>query len=131
FRLVYSIAIAALLSIFSDTTFAQQKYIVAQDGTGEFKTIQEAIDALPEAANSYRTIQIRKGIYKEKIFINKNFVRLSGDDKTTVQIICSQSRDSWRCDHPNDWGVATINLKGDDIFLENLTIINNYGFENK
>lgn len=126
-----SIAIAVMLAGFSASSFAQDKYIVAQDGTGQFKTIQEAIDALPEQATAYRTIQIKKGIYKEKLFISKNFIRLSGEDKSTVQIISSQSRDSWRCDHPDDWGVATINLRGDDIFLENLTISNNYGFENK
>ena len=131
FCFLLGITIAVVLVGFTANSFAQEKYIVAQDGSGQFKTIQEAIDALPESAISYRTIHIKKGIYKEKIFITKNFIRLSGEDKSTVQIISSQSRDSWRCDHPDDWGVATINLKADDICLENLTIINNYGFENK
>ncbi|RTL55932.1 MAG: hypothetical protein EKK39_01910 [Sphingobacteriales bacterium] len=35
----------------------------------------------------------------------------------------------WRCTHPDDWGVATLNISGNDTTLKNLTIQNTYGFE--
>jgi pectinesterase len=41
------------------------------------------------------------------------------------------ARDEWRCDHKDDWGVATMNLNGNDITLLNLTIANDYGFNNE
>ena len=52
---------------------AQEKgydFVVAEDGTGDFKTVQEAINAVPDYRKAGATrILIRKGIYKEKIII--------------------------------------------------------------
>lgn len=45
-------------------------YVVAQDGTGDFFTVQEAINAVPDFRKNVRTtILVRKGTYKEKIII--------------------------------------------------------------
>jgi PelA/Pel-15E family pectate lyase len=105
--------------------------VVDQHGKGDFTSIQAAINSLPDQAVEHRVILIKKGNYQEKIFIEKNFVALVGEDKNKTQIRCSQARDIWRCEHPDDWGVATINLKGSDIVLENLTISNDFGFDLK
>ena len=105
--------------------------VVDQAGHGDFTSIQAAINSLPDQASEHRVILIKKGNYQEKIFIEKNFVALIGEDKNKTQIHCSQARDIWRCEHPDDWGVATINLKGSDIVLENLTISNDFGFDLK
>ncbi|MES2004912.1 MAG: pectate lyase [Bacteroidota bacterium] len=104
--------------------------VVDASGKGDFTSIQEAINSLPEKANSPRIIFIRNGVYREKIFIEKNFVSLVGEDKNKTQIQISLARDIWRCESKDDWGVATLNLKGSDIALENLTISNNFGFDN-
>lgn len=43
---------------------------MAQDGTGDFFTVQEAINAVPDFRKNVRTtILVRKGTYKEKIII--------------------------------------------------------------
>ncbi len=105
--------------------------VVDQQGKGDFTSIQAAINSLPDQAGEHRVILIKNGIYQEKIFIEKHFVALVGEDKNKTQIRCSQARDIWRCEHPDDWGVATINLKGSDIVLENLTISNDFGFNLK
>jgi pectinesterase len=105
--------------------------IVAQDGSGNFRTIQEAINSLPDSASQPRLIAIMPGRYEEKIFIEKNNIQLVGTDKNKVIITQSIARDAWRCDHKDDWGVATINLRGSDITLQNLTIENDYGFNNQ
>ena len=44
-------------------------YVVAKDGSGDFKTVQEAIDAVPDFRKKVTRIYICKGIYKEKIVI--------------------------------------------------------------
>lgn len=110
--------------------FSEAKVItVSQDGKGDFKSIQEAIDHLPAEATRQRIILIKKGIYQEKIFIEKNLVTLKGEDTKNTIITLSQAREVWRCNNPDDWGTATINLKGNDITLENLTVVNSYGFD--
>ena len=50
------------------------------------------------------------------------------DDFAATIITQDIARDEWRCDHPDDWGVATININGNDITLKNFTIANDYGF---
>lgn len=104
--------------------------IVDANGKADFTSIQDAINSLPPDANSQRIIYIRNGVYHEKIFIEKNFITLVGEDKNKTQLTQSLARDIWRCENKDDWGVATINLKGNDIVLENLTITNSFGFDN-
>lgn len=115
----------------SQVNAAAKVIVVDQHGKGDFTSIQSAINSLPDQAGEHRVILIKNGIYQEKVFIEKNFVALVGEDKNKTQIRCSQARDIWRCEHPDDWGVATLNLKGSDIVLENLTISNDFGFNLK
>ncbi len=110
---------------------AKTYIVVSQDGRGDYVSIQEAINALPDTAATPRTIHIKPGQYNEKIFITKHNIILDGEDRETTKIIQSIARDEWRCEHASDWGVATMNLDGDDITLINLTIANDYGFTQK
>jgi len=112
-------------------SFAQKKIIVSQDGKGDFRLIQEAVNSLPDTSTATRTIFIRNGTYSEKIFISKHNIILEGADRDKTIITQDIARDEWRCNHPDDWGVATININGDDISLKNLTIANDYGFHIK
>lgn len=110
---------------------AQNKVVVDASGKGDFTTIQDAVNSLPMEASKPRIIFIRKGIYHEKVFIEKNFVTLVGEDKYRTEIRISLARDIWRCENRDDWGVAAVNLKGNDIVLENLSITNSFGFEHR
>jgi len=103
--------------------------VVAQDGTGDFRTIQGAINSLPDTAATPRVLLVRKGVYKEKLYIQKHNLVIRGEDKHAVIIVQSVARDIWRCLHNDDWGVATVNIEANDITLENLTITNNWRFE--
>ena len=103
--------------------------VVAQDGSGDFRTIQEALDALPADAPGYRIILLRNGTYREKIFITKSRVALVGEDRERTRLVFSELRSEWRKTHPDDWGAAVVNV-GDgveDLVLANLTIHNDYG----
>ena len=114
----------------SVSVFAQKQIVVAANGKGDFKTIQEAINSLPADAKMQRIIFIKNGTYKEKIFIDKNFITLKGEDPAKTVISIALARDEWRCENPDDYGTATINLKGSDITLENLSFINSFGKDN-
>jgi pectinesterase len=110
---------------------AQVKIVVDQQGRADFKTIVEAINSLPDSSATTRTIFIRKGTYREKIFISKHNIVFEGEDRDKTIITQDIARDEWRCDHPDDWGVATMNVNGTDITLKNLTVANDYGFNVK
>ncbi len=107
-----------------------QKIIVDINGKGDFTSIQSAINSLAKDSVGVRIIFIKNGVYKEKIFIEKNNIVFEGENKNKVIITQSIARDIFRCEHEDDWGVATMNLRGSDITLLNLTLQNNYGFEN-
>ena len=117
------------------TAFAGQanpeRIIVSQDGKGQFKTIQEALNSLPAKGVEPVVILIKKGIYKEKLYIERAHLTLEGEDREKTIIIASIARDAWRCEHPDDWGVATMNIGATDITLRHLTVTNSFGFDFK
>lgn len=110
---------------------AQQRITVATDGSGNFHTIQEALNSLPDSSASRRTLFIKKGTYIEKLMIKKQNLLVEGEGMDQTIISYSIARDEWRCDHPDDWGVATMNVMANDITLKNLTITNSFGFDFK
>jgi pectinesterase len=112
-------------------SMAQSKVVVAKDGTGNFKTIQEAINSLDDSSAKARTIFIKNGTYNEKLFVKKSNIVFEGESRDKTIITYSIARDEWRCDHKDDWGVATMNVMANDITLKNLTIINSFGFDFK
>jgi|GEM_PF-47155 len=104
-----------------------ETFVVAQDGSGDFTTIQAAIDALPRDDPSYRTIVIRNGIYREKVMLRANHVALVGEDRDRTRIEFAELRRNWRASHPDDWGAAVINIDATDVIIANLTVHNDYG----
>jgi pectinesterase len=110
---------------------AQKKIIVDADGKGDFKTIQGAINSLPDSSAISRIIFIKRGVFNEKLYIEKANIILEGEDREKTIITESIARDEWRCGHADDWGVATLNVGANDITLKNLTITNSFGFDFK
>lgn len=108
---------------------AQRKIIVDREGNGDARTIQGAINMITDRTELPVVIFIKKGVYDEKLYIEKPFIILEGEDRTQTVITASIARDEWRCGINDDWGVATINVGASDLTLKNLTVINRYGFE--
>ena len=122
------ILLTGLILINLVTLSQATRIIVAANGTGDYKSIQGAINSLSDSSSTPRTILIKNGIYTEKIYIEKSNIILQGEDREKTIIIASIARDEWRCGHTDDWGVATLNVGANDITLKNLTITNNFGF---
>ena len=62
-------------------------FVVAADGSGDYSTIQAAINAVPDYRKAGPTrILVRKGIYKEKVVIaqSKEKVQLIGEDGAVI-----------------------------------------------
>ncbi len=76
-----------LLSVAVCETFAAKRITVAKDGSGDFKTVQEAVNAVPDQSKNITEIFVKKGIYKERIVVSvaKTNITLIGEDvKNTV-----------------------------------------------
>ncbi len=82
-----SIFLLVCLCLASTLTLqAQYNLTVAKDGSGNYTTVQAAIDAAPTNGTSAYTIFIKNGTYKEKITVasNKTFITLIGESVANV-----------------------------------------------
>jgi pectin methylesterase-like acyl-CoA thioesterase len=58
------------------------KLTVAADGTGDFCTVQGALDFIPDGNTTPTTLLLRKGTYTEMVFFtNKHAITLMGEDR--------------------------------------------------
>ncbi|MFM8450911.1 MAG: pectinesterase family protein [Haliscomenobacter sp.] len=104
-------------------TLPFRDFTVAADGSGDFRTISEAIHALPMYTYERVVIFIKKGIYHEKIRLEQDHITLLGEDRDSTVIAYSQLREDWEA-NKDAIGPAVINIAGDDIILDNLTVWN-------
>ena len=110
---------------------------VAQDGTGNFSTIQEAVNSVRDLLQQRVTIHIKKGIYHEKLIIPswKTKVSLIGEDKENTIITNSDysgkanagGKDAFGRDKFSTYTSYTVLVQGNDFIAENLTIENASG----
>ena len=115
-----------------DQLFAQKnsrKIVVAKKGKADFRTIQGAINSLPDSSASMRTIYVKNGVYREKVYLEKNMITIEGESREKTILTAAIARDEWRCLHNDDWGVATLNIDANDIGLLNISVINSYGLD--
>ncbi|XP_057487605.1 probable pectinesterase 67 [Actinidia eriantha] len=83
--------------------------VVDIDGKGDFKSVQAAIDSVPKGNSDWIIIHIRKGVYREKVYIPKNkpYIFMRGNGKSKTAIVSSQSSEdnfksaTFRVDAPN------------------------------
>ena len=135
--LLKMIVLASLLIAQVCTTAVQaqatmlKKIVVDLNGAGDFRSIQAAINSLPDSSLEGTVIFVKKGLYKEKLLVQKHHVTIEGEDREATIITQAIARDEWRCNHADDWGVATVNITGNDVTVKNLTIANSYGFDAK
>lgn len=130
--------------LFLSTTWASQAQVfdltVAKDGSGDFTTIQAAIDsALKRNDQARTTLFIKAGVYEEKLYIGSHSV-----SKTNVLSLVGVHRDSviirWndyngkqiyyyqdtalsKCGTPQS---ATFTVNAPDFYMENVTVVNSY-----
>ncbi|KAH7844175.1 hypothetical protein Vadar_025171 [Vaccinium darrowii] len=75
---------------------ANRSIVVDVNGNGEFKSIQDAVNSVPKGNSGWIIIHVRKGIYREKVYIPKDkpyiFMRGNGNGKTSI--VWSQSSDN-------------------------------------
>lgn len=113
--------------------FAQDRYdfVVAKDGSGQFTTVQEAINAVPDFRKNTTAIFVRNGIYKEKLTLpaSKTNVRMIGEDnrKTVITYDDFAAKKNIFGEEMGTTGSTTFFVFGDGFTAENLTFENSSG----
>ncbi|MEZ7126637.1 pectinesterase family protein [Nonomuraea sp. AD125B] len=101
------------------------KPTVAADGSGTYRTVQAAIDAVPAGNASRVTITIAPGTYREIVRVpaNKPYVTLQGLGSSASQTVIVNNH------HAGAYGTsgsATAFVDGHDFAATNLTISNDF-----
>lgn len=123
------------------TGYAQQKYPstiqVAQDGSGDYKTIQEAVNSIRDLGAAEVKVYIKKGIYAEKLIIPawKTKVTLIGEDAANTVITNADysgknnpgGKDLYGNAKFSTYTSYTVLVQGNNFTAENLTIQNTSG----
>ncbi len=120
----YTITISLLLLVLPQSKAAVKNSItVAQDGSGDFKTITEALEAIPSGDYRMFVINVMDGVYNEKIRIEKDSIFLIGESKENTIIEFNQAQKEWN-QNKDYTGPAVINIDADDVMIKNMTLHN-------
>ncbi|MFV0521001.1 MAG: pectinesterase family protein [Mangrovibacterium sp.] len=110
---------------------AKTKYelIVAQDGSGQYTSIQEAINDTKSFPDAPITIKIKKGVYREKVCVYawNNKLTLIGEDPSNTIITYGDYFESINLGRNSTFHTYTLKIESNDVTIENISIINSAG----
>ena len=106
-------------------------FVVDINGTGNFTTVQKAIDAVPDYRKNETTIFIKNGIYKEKLILptSKTNVFFIGEDKdkTILTYDDFSKKHNLFGEEMGTTGSTTFYVFGDNFKAKNITFENSAG----
>jgi len=114
-------------SVFSSPNKAD--IVVAKDGTGDFKTVQDAVDSVPNGNKLWVTIYISPGIYVEHVSVpaSKPFIKLVGSvPEKTIISFNNTCKVNYHIDPIGYIESSTVSLYNSDFYAENITFENSY-----
>lgn len=123
--------IQILFLILFSTHVAAQNIIVAKDGSGDFKTIHEAINVVTDNQTETTIIHVKNGIYNEVVIIplHKNNIQIIGEDKEKTIITFDNYSGKVHPISNVKFGTSTshtVLVQGDNITFKNITIKNSW-----
>ncbi|KAF3672484.1 Pectinesterase 2.1 [Capsicum annuum] len=101
--------------------------VVAQDGTGDYQTLAEAVAAAPDKSKKRYVIYVKKGVYKENVEVTKKKMNLMivGDGMDSTIITGSLNV----VDGSTTFRSATLAAVGQGFILQDICIQNTAGPE--
>jgi len=104
--------------------------VVARDGTGQFRTIDEAIEVCRAFMDYHKVIYVKKGTYKEKLIVPSwlTHIEICGEDRDNTIITYDDHANIKRTETGKPMGTFrtyTLKIEGSYITLKNITIENN------
>ena len=103
--------------------------LVAQDGSGDFSSIQEAINASKAFPSQRVIINIKNGVYKEKVHVYSwnTHVSLIGESEENTEITFDDYFDKTNLGRNSTFHTSTLLIEGNDFIAKNLTVKNTSG----
>ncbi|MDW4909739.1 pectinesterase family protein [Streptomyces sp. ADMS] len=115
------------------TAAAATTLTVAADGSGQYRTVQAAVNAVPANNPSRVVISVKPGTYRElvKVPSNKPHVTIqgSGGSRKDTTIVYNNASGTPKPDGSGTYGTggsATVAVEADDFQARNLTISNDF-----
>lgn len=124
--------------------------VVARDGSGDYKTVQEAINAAPDNSGTPWLIFVKNGSYREHIFVpkSKTFIHLIGQAKEKTIIhhslnvggkpdAASKDTEYWRYSVHNPesevykFEGSVVKIEAPDFYSENISYVNDWGVDSQ
>jgi pectin methylesterase-like acyl-CoA thioesterase len=96
------------------------RLVVAADGSGQFLTVQAAVDSIPKDSTFPVEIDIKPGTYKQKLNIVRDSLSLIGDDPSTTVLTFDQTA----ADAGGTTYSASVTVVSDDFTAQNVTFEN-------
>lgn len=128
-----TLPVVAYVSVLPDLGQGGSPILVAADGSGDFKSIQAAINSVPDQNNNRVVIFVKNGIYYEKVLIpeTKPYISLIGESKDGAILTYDDNPKKTALDGTS-LGLGTYNdytfmIKGHDFYAQNMTFINSSG----
>jgi len=112
---------------------AATEFTVSPDGHGDYKTVTDALNAVPQTTEAQQPciIHIKPGVYKELIYLQheKHFVRLVGEDAAATVLTGSLHADLPGPDGKplGTFRTPSTQIDADDFAAENITFENAAG----
>nr|WP_199158887.1 pectinesterase family protein [Pedobacter sp. ASV2] len=117
--------------LYANAIDVKPDFIVAADGSGNFKTVQEAIHAVPDFRKTITIIFIKKGTYKEKLVLaaSKQNVKLVGEsrDETILTYDDFAQKKNAFGEEKGTSGSSSFYIYGENFIAENITFENSSG----
>lgn len=124
-------SIAFLLVLACSAFATDYHFVVDPDGSGDFRTVQEAINAVPDFRKNETKIFIRKGTYKEKLVLatSKTNVTFVGEDRDRTILTYDDfaSKKNRFGEEVGTTGSTSFFVFGDRFRAENITFENSSG----
>jgi pectinesterase len=122
----FSLFIFLCYSVNAQTQTYPSNFTVAKDGSGNYSTIQQAINAVRDLSEQKVTINIKNGVYKEKLIIPSHKIKIAFVGENKDQTIITFDDYSGK-GNINTYTSHTVLVQGNDFSAENLTIENSAG----
>ncbi|XAR49828.1 Pectinesterase [Bertholletia excelsa] len=99
--------------------------VVAADGSGDYKTVSEAVAAAPQKSSKRYIIKIKAGVYRENVEVPKKKINIMfvGDGRTTTIITASRNVK----DGSTTFHSATVAAVGPGFLARDITFQNTAG----
>ncbi|WP_425397131.1 pectinesterase family protein [Aeoliella sp.] len=107
---------------------AEVHLTVSQDGSGQYSTVQAAVDAVPDNSSQRYIIDILPGTYNARVIVpgDKPNITLRGQGSSAADTVLTFNEPADA--QPNEsTNHATVVVRGKDFVAENLTLENSYG----